>query len=626
VADSVFVWDAEGRPPDGDWTAVLWRAFADEAMPRAVSMPALTEDRAAEFKAAYLDWIFGLGECRTDGRRLLDHLELRPGFSYWWMTLIAEKCNWAKSPQITDAIRLFALDDWLDGRPVDRLVLASARETLAESIQSICDGKGIAFEWWREESDVATTSWAKRLYGLLPHSLQALAWLATYLIKRWPLRGVGLEEWRRTKGSVTFISYLFNLVPEAARERRFESSYWAHLPETLQQAGCDTNWLHIYVNDALLPSAGRAVDAIRQFNRAGRGRQVHTTLDAFLDASLILRTVRDWLHLVRIGRRVAPARFPAAGGGFDLWPLFRNDWSRSISGQVAIRNVLLFNLYEAALHSLSRQRAGVYLYENDPTEFALIHSWRAAGHGRLTGAQHATMLYWDMRYFFDPRSYARANWNDLPMPDQVAVNGPAARDACLRGEYPADRVIEVEALRYLYLLGAGSATPARNSLRRSTVRVLVLGDYMLDNTRAQLRMLEEAMPFLPADVSIMVKPHPSSPIRPEEYPGLRMEVTAQALSSLLEVCDVAFTSNATSAAVDAYCAGVPVVSLLDPKAMNLSPLREFDGVRFASTPNELALALGAAVSAGDRRELPKAYFTIDPELPRWQKLLLEPTA
>jgi surface carbohydrate biosynthesis protein (TIGR04326 family) len=622
VADSVFVWDAEGRPPDGDWTPVLWRGFADKATPGVVSMPTLVEDRAAVLKAAYLGWIYELGEYRFSGRRLLDHLELRPGFSYWWMTLVAEKCNWAKSPQITDAIRLFALEHWLTGRPVARLILASCSKSLAECMQSVCDRKGIPFEWHRIKPDAVITSWRRRLYGALPLALQALAWLAFYLTKRWPLKGVGLEEWRRTKGSVTFISYLFNLGPEATRGGRFESRYWAHLPEVLRQEGCDTNWLHIYVSDALLPSAGSAADAVRQFNRAGRGRQIHTTLEAFLNLRLIIRTVRDWLRLAWIGRRVTPALFSTRGGDFRLWPLFQDDWRRSMSGPAAIRNVLLLNLYEAAMASLPCQRAGIYLYENDPTEFALIHAWEAAGHNRLIGSQHSTMLYWDMRYVFDPRSYARANRNDLPMPDQVAVNGPAARDACLLGGYPAERVIEVEALRYLYL--AGSRTRTRTS-PSAVFRLLVLGDYVPDNTRAQMRMLEAAVHLLSADILILVKPHPSCPINSGEYPGLRMEVTTQALSALLEACDMAFTSNATSAVVDAYCAGVPVVSLLDPKAMNLSPLRGCEAARFVCTPEELALAIGDAASVAERQVRPQAYFTVDPELPRWRKLLLEPT-
>lgn len=618
----VLVWDAKGRLPDGDWTLVLWRGFADKATPDVVSIPTLAEDQGAALKAAYLGWIFDLGECRIGGRRLLDHLELRPGFSYWWMTLVAEKCNWGKSPQITDAIRLFALDHWLANRPVTSLILASCSTSLAECVQSICERHGIQFEWRRTNPDPVISSWRKQLYRSLPLVFQALAWLAVYLIKRWPLRGVGLEEWRRTRGSVTFISYLFNLVPEALKDGRFASRYWAHLPEVLMHGRCDTNWLHIYVSDPLLPSAGSAADTVRRFNRTGQGRQIHTTLDAFLDLRLIVRTVRDWLHLVWISRGVTAALFSMRDGDVRLWPLFRDDWRRSMLGPAAIRNALLLNLYEAAMASLPCQRAGVYLYENDPTEFALIHAWEAAGHNRLIGSQHSTMLYWDMRYVFDSRSYAREDRNDLPMPHQVAVNGPAAHDACLSGGYPAERLVEVEALRYLYL--AGSATRPRNP-HPEPLRVLVLGDYMPDNTQAQLRMLEAAMPLLPADASILFKPHPSCPIRPSDYPGLRMELAVRDLPTLLEQCDVVFTSNATSAAVDAYCAGVPVVSRLNPGSLNLSPLRGYEAVRFACTPDELALAIGNAVLSAERQVRPKPYFTIDTELPRWQKLLLEPT-
>ena len=39
----------------------------------------------------------------------------------------------------------------------------------------------------------------------------------------------------------------------------------------------------------------------------------------------------------------------------------------------------------------------------------------------------------------------------------------------------------------------------------------------------------------------------------------------------------------TSAAVDAYCAGLRVISVLDPTALNLSPLRGFDEVRYVSS-------------------------------------------
>ena len=46
MSNCVFVWDAEGLPPEGDWKVVLWRGFAESAFQSAVSIPKLVEDKA----------------------------------------------------------------------------------------------------------------------------------------------------------------------------------------------------------------------------------------------------------------------------------------------------------------------------------------------------------------------------------------------------------------------------------------------------------------------------------------------------------------------------------------------------------------------------------------------------
>jgi surface carbohydrate biosynthesis protein (TIGR04326 family) len=622
MLDSVLVWDAEESPPFGDWTTVLWRGFVDSASPDAISMPNLVEDQADTLKARYLAWIYELGETRIEGRRLVDHLELRPGFSYWWMTLIAEKCNYAQSPQITDAIRLLCFENWASSRSIGRVILSSPNARLAECMRSWCANRGVGFEWRRMAGVAADLSWLKRVYQALPISLQALAWLVRHLVQSWPLRGIGLQNWRQTVGSVTLASYLFNLVPDAVKEGRFQSRYWAHLPADLQSEGCNTNWLHLYVKDALLPTVGKAVDAIRQFNTTGRGEQTHVTLDAFLGARVICKTLRDWLRMGRAGRRMEQTFSLPLVAELHLWPLFRQDWHRSMVGQPAMNNLLFFNLLELAMKLLPKQRTGVYLFENQPWEFALIHAWKAAGHGRLIGAQHATMLYWDLRYFFDPRTYNQRNGNDLPLPDQIAVNGPAAMDICLKGGYPERDVVEVEALRYLYLAEASAELDSVSPSLNDSLHVLVLGDYLLSNTQRQMRLLAAAARSLPTDTIITVKPHPNLPILPSDYPSLRMELTMEPLGKLLAQCDVAYTSGATSAAVDAYCAGVPVVSVLDPNTLNLSPLRGHEGVLFASRPEGLAHALITAASTPRQKGKRQDYLTLDPSLPRWRRLLL----
>lgn len=619
---TLLVWDAKGLPPAGDWTTVLWGGFGDCAAPNAISIPRLLEANADRLRTRYLAWIYELGEMRINGRRLVDYLELRPGFSYWWMTLLAEKCNWAKSLQINDAIRLMAFEDWVEGKSIRRVLLVSPNAHLAESMRSLCVNIGGDFEWQRTTGDTERLSWARYLYQILPLPCQALMWLIHYLVHRWPLKGVGLRSWRETKGKVTFVSYLFNLDPCSVKEGRFESPYWAHLPDDLQREGCKTNWLHLYVKDSLLPNARKAAKTIRQLNEAEQGGQIHITLDAFLGGRLVIRTFCDWFRLIRVGRRLKQAFFLPRETKLGLWPLFQVDWQRSLFGYTALSNLLYYNLFESALESLPEQRVGVYLQENQGWEFAFIHTWKTASHGRLIGAPHSTVRYWDLRYFFDPRSYCRKEENGLPLPDQVALNGAAALDVYRKGGYWEGDLVEVEALRYLQLAEAQTVLDSVSQLSDGSFRVLVLGDYLLRNTQQQMHLLVNAVEFLTKNAIITVKPHPNCPIQLSDYPGCRMKVTMDPVVKLLSGCDVVYSSGLTSAAVEAYCAGVPVISMLDPNTLNLSPLRGREGVLFATTPEELARALVAALSFPAATEK-KDFFTLDAKFPRWKKLLLE---
>jgi surface carbohydrate biosynthesis protein (TIGR04326 family) len=155
------------------------------------------------------------------------------------------------------------------------------------------------------------------------------------------------------------------------------------------------------------------------------------------------------------------------------------------------------------------------------------------------------------------------------------------------------------------------------------VRLLVLGDYLPSNTQLQMKLLEQAVSFMAQPLEITVKPHPNCPIQPADYPGLRMRVNMEPIAKLLAECDVAYASAVTSAAVDAYCAGVPIVSVLDPDTLNLSPLRGCVGALFASTPEALASALASVANKARAGAHQPAYFTVDAKLPNWRRFLLE---
>ena len=619
--DDTLIWDSESPYPTTDVTTLLWRGFAPSGS-GVISIPQLIEENADVLRARYLSWIYELGELRISGQRLIDYLELRPGFSYWWTTLIVEKDNFSKSPLINDVIRFLAFEHWALGRTFQRITLASSNEALADCLRKWCLKSQVAFEWERLPKRPGSLRWVRRSFAVLPVALKGWVWLLKYLTDRWPLRGAGVAAWRNSHGSTTFVSYLFNLMPDTVSSGRHESQYWGNLPDMLLRQGSKSNWLHLYLPSSTLPNSRIAAQAIKAFNETGKATEIHVTLDSFLSVRILYHSIQDWIRLAWKGRKIQYSIAAAAKTGTDLWPLFSEDWRESTRGVTSMSNVLFASLFDAALKSLPEQKMGYYLQENQGWEFALIQSWRIRTRGKLIGVPHSTVRFWDLRYFFDPRSYQRVR-RSMPLPDKVAVNGHAATDAYIKGGYPLKDLVQVEALRYLYLANLDERSKFSSTTCLTGSRLLVLGDYLESNTRRQMLLLAQSSGALPNDTLITVKPHPACPVHAKDYPELRLTITMEPLANLLPEADIVYTSAVTSAAVDAYCARVPVVSVLDPTMLNLSPLRGCEGVIYVSSSESLIGALRAV----HLRELPlppqSRFFNLNIALPLWRQLLTQ---
>ena len=75
--------------------------------------------------------------------------------------------------------------------------------------------------------------------------------------------------------------------------------------------------------------------------------------------------------------------------------------------------------------------------------------------------------------------------------------------------------------------------------------------------------------------------------------------------------------------MDVYCAGAQVITILDPSTLNLSPLKDREGVFFVSSHEELASVLNNIKSIAKMEDQSGCFFYLDSELPRWKKLLVD---
>lgn len=615
---SLLVWDAEGLPPESGAIPVLWRQFNRGDADLTHSIPKRVEETADALRATYLGWIHDLGESRIGGIRVVDHLPLRPSLSYWWMT-IPVQLSYGESPRIYQAIRLLALAELAGQLAVRVIHLVSPDATLARAIRLWCRNAGLKFSWQRpgQASAKPKATIAKRLYRQLPHPCKALVYLAYYLKQHWPRRNKKVP----MRADLTVVDYLVNESAARKQDGHFGSMFWTSLVDVLRLENVPVNWIHNYIPNAALPSPRHVRDLMARFNAEG-GVHSHETLDHALNPRVVASSLADYVRIAFAGIRLRRIRyhFRPAGSDVDLFPLFEQDWRASMFGALAITNSLWLNLLERTLNSMPPQRDGLYLMESQPWEMALVHAWKAAGHGRLIAVPHSTVLYWDLRYWFDPRAYTSIDCAGLPLPDVVAVNGPVMREAFRAGGFPEDRIVMVEALRYGYLQDVPSNERGAHLPQPAPLRILILTDYFEDRTRRQMQWLCAAAAALPDGTRYTVKPHSGCPVIPTEHAGVNLEITHKPLAELLGDYDVAYTSNITSAAVDAYCAGIPVISVVEGDFFNMSPLLGRQGVTYVTSADELAQALLEQTSM---RTVPSRvpYFCLDKNLPRWRELL-----
>jgi surface carbohydrate biosynthesis protein (TIGR04326 family) len=198
-------------------------------------------------------------------------------------------------------------------------------------------------------------------------------------------------------------------------------------------------------------------------------------------------------------------------------------------------------------------------------------------------------------------------------------------DAFMEVGYSSDDLIDVEALRYLHLCKSEDALIGKGTCvsDNDALHLLVLTDYLPSQTLRQLQLLSEAVKQFPK-IRITVKPHPGCPVRCEDYPLVNFTLTNDPIEKLLTSTDIAYTSAVTTAAVDAYCAGIPVISMLDPSMLNLSPLLGCDDVAFIASAQNLSntLAKITTVTKTKPQSTRENFFTLDKSLPRWRSLLL----
>ena len=397
----------------------------------------------------------------------------------------------------------------------------------------------------------------------------------------------------------------------------YESHFWGDLPEKLKKLNYKVNWLHIWVESDNLKKSKDVIKSLNKVNEKSKDDQVHVTLDSFLNINLVFTALCKWIYIIIRSFKAKSFFFQNQNNQFNLNILQKEDWLKSIYGVEAIKNILFYELLNNAFESLQPQKSCCYLQENQGWEFGLIASWRQKQKGFLYGVPHFTIRFWDLRYFFDKKYFKKQVQGNNLRPDKILINGQIPGKQLIQGDYPKKDLINVEALRYNYISTRSFIKPKKN---KTIFKILIVGDYDINDTNQQLRDLSKALELIPLKISVSFKPHPATNINDIQVNILKLSIVYDKLDQLFNKNNLILCNSNSSSSVEAYYFNLPLAIYLNQNTLNLSPFKNFLDESFYSSYAELKKIILKHYYAEHKLQNKINYFNLDKKIPSWLKL------
>lgn len=603
---------------------LFWNNYDDIELVNCFSILNIVEENADFLKKIYLNWINNIGEIKVKSLPLYQKLKIRNIYSYWWQTIFIEKSNYENSSQINDSIKLIALQQWLKNIKIKEINLISNNKKLGECLKDFSKKKGLIFKFVSYYDGSFRRFTYKSLKKVIPSKILALIWLLRKIKYSFPLSRISRQQYIDCKPDIIFVDYLVNFEEKALLKGEFQSNYWGKLINKINEKELKTLWIHLPINldknSSYLKSTEKVNQKFKEFYQNSNKLQTHLILDSFLNFDVIKKSFYDWLRILKIEKEInLDTKIPLIEE-LNLWPLYKNEWSDSFYGVKGISNCINFNLFDSVFELNKSDSKLIYLLENNTWEFAMIESWKNKCVGEIIGYIHSCIPYWDMRKYFDSKTFSNPFF---PSPDKYGLNGDLSKNNFEFNDIKEEKILKLEATRYLYLNDLKKDyqkfSTKKNDLKTNIL--LVICDYTDSYTEKQLKLLSNIKENLDPNFIIKIKPHPAKVKTFLKKYGNKFQIINEPIAKIAKKADVILTSSTTTTSLEFYHIGNPVISILDDKALSLSPLRNKNHVNFVSNSNQLLDILNNYKFKYTIRQESENIFYLNNELVNWLNLL-----
>ena len=584
---------------------ILWNTSKNN--PNYFSVTDYLEENAQEIRYTFLEYIHELKDKKIDGLSIDKFLNIDKNLSLWDLSRIVEKCPF-KDDNILEILKIFFfVKNYKNINYPEKVVFyeITNKETI-KVLKNYLNNKVIySFE------NCKITS--VRNDGIILNILRSVKFIIILFINSFLIKKNNQKVSSNEHQTINFFSYFAHLDVNLLKKNIYYSYQWTEIFSVITQFYKKINIFNHYVPSKSYKSV---VDVNKINNNLKNSDNSNFYLiDSFYNFNIILKTLIKYVQIIANYKKIKKFQkiFFHNEYKIDLWPLHKKQYYLSMYGSSLVQNIIWIYFFKNILSKFKNQKIGFFLYEGQSWERALCYYWKFYNLKNLIGVAHSTIRFWDLRYHYSSKSFQ----NDNVHPHKVVVNGDMQYNELLSSNYPKDKIIFAEALRYLHLKKVKYDTFKK--FKPKKIKIIVLGDVIYEYTKNLINLIGESFDIL-ENYDLYLKFHPANVIKLPNAYQKKITIITNKMSYIISSFDIAIGSCSGSANLEFFLSGKPLYIYKDPKQLNLSPLRSDSLVKFFQDKIQLANILKIKYSKFNKIDL-ENYFLLNNNIPLWKEII-----
>ena len=355
-----------------------------------------------------------------------------------------------------------------------------------------------------------------------------------------------------------FVNYFYG---SSENNGNFYSEYWADLDTALDNNKIKRTWLHLSVPENKINSN----ELIKKLN--SNPLSEHIMLDSFFNLRIFLNIMFNWLKVVINFNKINKELKKNISNKF-LYLFFKNDILQNVFGYKFIINLYYYNLFKIFIKNESKLKNCFYLFENQSWERSLLYNLNHYfTKTKKFGIIHSSVRFWDLRYV-KMKNLFKVNSLKKFSHQNIMVSSELFKSILLDNNYE-NSIILVETLRYQNILKFNKKI---DSVKNKN-EIIILGDYSININKK----MEECIRHLlnKNKFKVICKPHPLNDFSKTLYKKYKLTKTSEKIYDLSKKFSNFVVPNTSTVGLELYLMGKNVITILDDKLINYSPLKYY---------------------------------------------------